>query len=328
MHRNPLRRNLFRPVATLPSRRARRRSWGWVVAVLLVIAALVAVAILGTLLLTRDSTPKVSQEDMVRTTIQNFDAADPEGRPGHAAQHHLRHHPRQLRQLRRAGVDGHPCPGRRGQAVSGRRQHRSGGRQRRPRRGQRHHVHGLCAADPFDAQLRPAVPRRAVEDLPGAPVRAAATSRSRWRSVPGCTGCRSPSRNWPGSVDDVGTLLRDGDAGRRRPAPPDPACTPRANGRHGAVGAAVGTGRRGDRERPQAVANVQQAIRIPRFTGQTLAGFAFDFLGDLQPVAGLTPSAYWIAGSAGAVTRRWPALCRSLHASTTRSDMPASAFFR
>ena len=56
-----------------------RRSWGWVVALLLVIAALVAVAILGTILLTRDSTPKVSQEDMVRTTIQNFDAAIQKG---------------------------------------------------------------------------------------------------------------------------------------------------------------------------------------------------------------------------------------------------------
>jgi hypothetical protein len=52
-----------------------RRSWGWVVALLLVIAALVAVAILGTLLLTRGSSPKASQEDMVRSTIQNFDVA-------------------------------------------------------------------------------------------------------------------------------------------------------------------------------------------------------------------------------------------------------------
>jgi hypothetical protein len=52
-----------------------RRSWGWVVALVLVIAALVAVAILGTVLLTRDSAPKVSEEDKVRTTIQNFDAA-------------------------------------------------------------------------------------------------------------------------------------------------------------------------------------------------------------------------------------------------------------
>jgi hypothetical protein len=52
-----------------------RRSWGWVVALVLVIAALVAVAILGTVLLTRASTPKVSQEDKVRATIQNFDVA-------------------------------------------------------------------------------------------------------------------------------------------------------------------------------------------------------------------------------------------------------------
>jgi hypothetical protein len=64
------------PPRTDPGKPPRnRRSWGWVVAVLLVIAALVAVAILGTLLLTRGSTPKVSQEDMVRSTIQNFDAA-------------------------------------------------------------------------------------------------------------------------------------------------------------------------------------------------------------------------------------------------------------
>jgi hypothetical protein len=52
-----------------------RRSWGWVIALLLVIAALVAVAILGTVLLTRGSEAKVSQEDMVRSTIQNFDIA-------------------------------------------------------------------------------------------------------------------------------------------------------------------------------------------------------------------------------------------------------------
>ena len=52
-----------------------RRSWGWVIALLLVIAALVAVAVLGTVLLTRASGPKVSQEDMVRSTIHNFDAA-------------------------------------------------------------------------------------------------------------------------------------------------------------------------------------------------------------------------------------------------------------
>jgi hypothetical protein len=51
-----------------------RRSWGWVIAVVLVIAALAAVAILGTVLLTRDRTA-ASQEDRVRTTIQNFDTA-------------------------------------------------------------------------------------------------------------------------------------------------------------------------------------------------------------------------------------------------------------
>lgn len=68
------------PPRTEPGRPPRtRRSWGWVVAVLLVIAALVAVAILGTLLLTRGSTPKVSQEDMVRSTIQNFDVAIQKG---------------------------------------------------------------------------------------------------------------------------------------------------------------------------------------------------------------------------------------------------------
>ena len=38
-----------------PKPPGRRRSWGWVAALILVIAALVAVAILGTLLLTRDS---------------------------------------------------------------------------------------------------------------------------------------------------------------------------------------------------------------------------------------------------------------------------------
>lgn len=57
----------------------RRRSWGWVVAVVLVIAAIAAVAILATVLLTRDDTPVVSQEEMVRTTIQNFDTAIQKG---------------------------------------------------------------------------------------------------------------------------------------------------------------------------------------------------------------------------------------------------------
>jgi hypothetical protein len=52
-----------------------RRSWGWVVAVVLVIAALVAIAILGTILLTRGSGTSTSQEDQVRATIEQFDVA-------------------------------------------------------------------------------------------------------------------------------------------------------------------------------------------------------------------------------------------------------------
>ena len=62
-----------------PKPPGRTRSWGWVVALILVIAALAAVAILGTLLLTRDSKAKESQEDMVRSTIQNFDVAVQKG---------------------------------------------------------------------------------------------------------------------------------------------------------------------------------------------------------------------------------------------------------
>jgi hypothetical protein len=62
-----------------PKPPGRNRSWGWVVALILVIAALAAVAILGTLLLTRDSDAKASQEEMVRTTIKNFDVAVQKG---------------------------------------------------------------------------------------------------------------------------------------------------------------------------------------------------------------------------------------------------------
>jgi hypothetical protein len=63
-----------------PPKPARRsRSWGWVIALVLVIAALAAVAILGTVLLTRDDKAAASREDLVRTTIQNFDAAIQKG---------------------------------------------------------------------------------------------------------------------------------------------------------------------------------------------------------------------------------------------------------
>lgn len=57
----------------------RRGGWGWVIAVILVIAALVAVAILGTMLLSRDSTPAASKEDQVRSTIEGFDTAIQKG---------------------------------------------------------------------------------------------------------------------------------------------------------------------------------------------------------------------------------------------------------
>jgi hypothetical protein len=57
----------------------RKRSWGWVVAVVLVIAALAAIAILGTLLLTRGGDDAASQEDQVRATIENFDVAVQKG---------------------------------------------------------------------------------------------------------------------------------------------------------------------------------------------------------------------------------------------------------
>jgi hypothetical protein len=52
-----------------------QRSWGWVLALILIILALAAVAVLGTVLLTRSKKPKASQEDQVRTTIQSFDVA-------------------------------------------------------------------------------------------------------------------------------------------------------------------------------------------------------------------------------------------------------------
>jgi hypothetical protein len=53
-----------------------QRSWGWVLALILIILALAAIAVLGTVLLTRnDRKPKASQEEQVRSTIQSFDVA-------------------------------------------------------------------------------------------------------------------------------------------------------------------------------------------------------------------------------------------------------------
>jgi hypothetical protein len=78
-HSNVAAPQLIPPRTDAPAAPRRRRSWGWVIALLLVIAALVAVAILGTVLLARDDAPKVSQGDRVRTTIQNFDTAIQKG---------------------------------------------------------------------------------------------------------------------------------------------------------------------------------------------------------------------------------------------------------
>ena len=70
---------LIPPRGDAPRPPGRPRSWGWVIALLLVIAAVVAVAVLGTVLLTRGSESRVSQEEMVRSTIQNFDVAIQKG---------------------------------------------------------------------------------------------------------------------------------------------------------------------------------------------------------------------------------------------------------
>ncbi|WP_197383546.1 Rv0361 family membrane protein [Mycolicibacterium mengxianglii] len=63
------------PRSEPPKLPGKKRSWGWVVAVVLVIAALAAVAILGTVLLTRGDDSQATQEDTVRHTIQSFDSA-------------------------------------------------------------------------------------------------------------------------------------------------------------------------------------------------------------------------------------------------------------
>ncbi|MEO6793763.1 MAG: hypothetical protein ABI253_09020 [Mycobacterium sp.] len=55
------------------------RSWGWVMALILIILALAVVAVLGTLWLTRDTRQAASQEEHVRDTIQNFDVAMQKG---------------------------------------------------------------------------------------------------------------------------------------------------------------------------------------------------------------------------------------------------------
>ncbi len=70
---------LPRDGVTPPVPEVARRRRSWVITVVLVVAAIVAAAIVGTILLTRDNSPKVSQEDQVRSTIQNFDQAVQKG---------------------------------------------------------------------------------------------------------------------------------------------------------------------------------------------------------------------------------------------------------
>ena len=69
------------PPQTIPPRedaprpQKKTRNWGWVAAIVLITVALAAIAVLGTILLTRTSAPAVSQDEMVRATIRDFDIA-------------------------------------------------------------------------------------------------------------------------------------------------------------------------------------------------------------------------------------------------------------
>jgi hypothetical protein len=56
-------------------RSSRQRTWGWVLAIVVIVLALSAIAILGTVLIVRSRHAHVSQEDQVRHSIQTFDVA-------------------------------------------------------------------------------------------------------------------------------------------------------------------------------------------------------------------------------------------------------------
>jgi flagellar basal body-associated protein FliL len=57
-------------------RASNQRSWGWVLALILIILAVAAIAVLGTVLLTHGNKRRVaSQQDEVRAAIQSFDIA-------------------------------------------------------------------------------------------------------------------------------------------------------------------------------------------------------------------------------------------------------------
>jgi hypothetical protein len=54
---------------------SRQFNWGWVLALVVIVLALAAIAILGTVLLTRAKHSKVSEEDRVRHSISEYDVA-------------------------------------------------------------------------------------------------------------------------------------------------------------------------------------------------------------------------------------------------------------
>jgi len=56
-------------------RTSKQFNWGWVLALVVIVLALAAIAILGTVLLTRGKHSKVSEEDQVRHTISEYDIA-------------------------------------------------------------------------------------------------------------------------------------------------------------------------------------------------------------------------------------------------------------
>lgn len=71
----PVAPQMIPPSSDAPPPPKPKRSWGWVAAIVLIIAGLAGIAVLATILLTRAATPAVSQEEMVRATIQDFDVA-------------------------------------------------------------------------------------------------------------------------------------------------------------------------------------------------------------------------------------------------------------
>ncbi|BBZ37168.1 Rv0361 family membrane protein [Mycobacterium conspicuum] len=54
---------------------SRQYNWGWVLAIVVIVLAVAAIAILGTVLLTKHKSVSTSPEDQVRQTIQSFDVA-------------------------------------------------------------------------------------------------------------------------------------------------------------------------------------------------------------------------------------------------------------